>query len=63
MITIQKIDIADCDRSTDDQGNYTSRAYNFVVCEDNDIGWLRGIEQISYCCEDYTMPSLIEMFR
>ena len=36
MITIQKIDIADCDRSTDDQG-YTSPGSQYVVCNDNDI--------------------------
>ena len=43
MTTIQKVRVADCDRSTDDKGHYTSSAWQWVVCEDNDItqdhGW------------------------
>jgi hypothetical protein len=37
MITIQQIRVADCDRSTDENGNFTSPAYQYVVCDDNDI--------------------------
>lgn len=37
MKTIVKVEIADCDRSTDDDGNFTSPAFNYVVCEDFDI--------------------------
>jgi hypothetical protein len=37
MKTIQKISIADCDRGTDDDGNFTDDGFQYVVCEDNDI--------------------------
>jgi len=37
MITIQKVRVADCDRSTDENGHYTSPAWQWVVCEDNDV--------------------------
>jgi len=37
MITIQKVRVADCDRSTDDKGRYTSPAWQWVVCDNNDI--------------------------
>lgn len=44
MMTIQKIRMADCDRGTDYNGNYTDDGYQYVVCEDNDIN--RAVE---YC--------------
>jgi ribosomal protein L37AE/L43A len=38
MITIQKNRVADCDRSTSADGKrFTSSAWEYVVCEDNDI--------------------------
>lgn len=37
MMTIQKKRIADCDRGTDDNGNFVDDGYQFVVCEDNDV--------------------------
>jgi hypothetical protein len=37
MMTIQKIRVADCDRSTDDNGNYTSGAFEYCVCDNNDV--------------------------
>ena len=33
-MTIQRVRVADCDRSTDESGKFTSPAYNWVVMED-----------------------------
>ena len=42
MITIQQVRMADCDRATDDEGNYTDDGWQYVVCHDNDIS--RAVE-------------------
>ena len=38
MMTIEKVRLADCDRDTDGNGNFADDGYQYVVCEDNDIG-------------------------
>lgn len=42
-MTVQRVRLADCDRSTDDNGNFTSPAYNYVVMDDDESNVVNGV--------------------
>jgi hypothetical protein len=42
-MTIQRVRVADCDRSTDNRGNFTSSAYNYVIMEDDESNVDNGV--------------------
>ena len=49
MLTIVKCRVADCDRGTDDKGNFTDDPYIYCVCEDWDENqayeWFDSLEE------------------